>query len=69
MSDEKNVYDSMNDLINDALVKDIIALDKVFLQDLVSSTQGNKSAARRARVNSVKLEKLYKQFRKDSVKK
>ena len=36
-------------------------------EDLVKSEKGNKAASQRIRVNSIKLEKIFKIFRKESL--
>lgn len=48
------------------LLNDITEAFEAFKADAVKDT--NKAAARRARVNSVKLAKLLKEFRETSVK-
>ena len=48
------------------LLNDITEVFEAFKADAVKDT--NKAAARRARVNSVKLAKLLKEFRETSVK-
>lgn len=51
------------------LVKHIITSISVFLADLNKNVeQGNKAAGVRARKESIELEKLLKQYRKESVK-
>lgn len=50
------------------LIKNIKEGTEVFMQNLEKFAGGNKSAGMRARKASLELEKLYKQFRKESVK-
>lgn len=50
----------------DELIKNIL-IKQSELADNLLACKSNKSAARRARKNTVELDKLYKQFRKESV--
>lgn len=49
------------------LIKSIQAVQTALNTNLEAYLKGNKSAGQRARKNTVELEKLFKQFRKDSV--
>ncbi len=52
----------------DEIIRDINELIPCFLNDMHKcGSSGNQSAGRRARVASVKLEKLFKEFRKKSM--
>ena len=53
----------MTDLINEI----VISISNTIIPDLEKSRKNNKAAAQRVRVNSIKLEKLFKEFRKRSV--
>jgi hypothetical protein len=37
-------------------------------KDLIKSNKGNKTASQRVRTNTIKLEKIAKQYRKESIK-
>lgn len=50
------------------LIKNIEEKVSAFTTDLAKSGEGNKAAAARARKTSLELEKLFKQYRKESVK-
>ena len=50
------------------LVEKIAALTAQFNKDAALRVDGNKAAGQRARVTSIELEKLFKEFRKESVK-
>lgn len=50
------------------LIKEIQEKIEVFSKNLVDNATGNKAAGVRARKASLELEKLMKQYRKDSVK-
>lgn len=54
----------MKELVNDIKVE----VEKM-LEDLEKGTNGVKAAARRARVSSLKLEKMLKEYRKKSLNK
>ena len=49
------------------LIKNIEEKVSAFTTDLTKSGEGNKAAAARARKASLELEKLFKQYRKESI--
>ena len=49
------------------LIKNIEEKVSAFTTDLTKSGEGNKAASARARKTSLELEKLFKQYRKESI--